>query len=198
MVCMHPDPATRWHHRFGAWLESAGCWVKDLGVWKGAAFAVGALLVVLWWIGLTRAEELVLGPSQKNADVVVLHGLVCFLMLVVGVVMMSPVVAPWVAGPLLRWIDGVYLGGSSIERPPLTFVVAERRMLEGRFADAAIEFERLAHWHPREVRPYVDGIRAARLGGDEELARRLYRRGARRCPQAVDQLRASLSAAANR
>ena len=65
-------------------------------------------------------------------------------------------------------------------------------MIEGRFEEAAIEFERLASWHPHVARIYVDGIRAARLAGNEKLARRLFRRGRLRCPREMGDLRASL------
>jgi hypothetical protein len=180
-----PVEAT-WRVRLADGLDAMGAWAQEKGAWRWVGFALGVGCVAFWWYRLwTVAGDGGIGT--------IAHGLITFAFLVAGAVLMSPMLVPLAARPFCRFIDSVYLGGSAIERPPLTYVVAERRMQEGRYEQAATEFERLASWHPGVVRLYVDGIRAARLAGDERTANRLFRRGRLRCPGALAALRASLA-----
>jgi hypothetical protein len=108
-------------------------------------------------------------------------GLFAFALLVAGAIFLAPTLVQWAAWPIFRLIDSVYLGSHAIERPPLTYDVAERLMRERRWQDAAAELERIAYWHPNEERAWREAIRCAELADDKAGADWLRRRARVRC-----------------
>jgi hypothetical protein len=187
---MNDSVGARWRARLSEGLDAMAAWAQEKGAWRWVSFGLGVILVALWALGLWGMPAS--GRGNFGAGFAAGYGLLSFAALVAGAILISPMLVPLAARPFCWFIDSIYLGGSAIERPPLSYVVAERRMQEGRYEEAAAEFERLAYWHPRVVRVYVDGIRAARLAGNERTANRLFRRGRLRCPAALEALRTSL------
>lgn len=167
----HDSPITRWD----GLTESVGEWCRDGGFWQWVGRVLGVVLVGVWaWM-----------IWGKNWDVerleVLAFGLLAFASLVAGAVLLAPSLVPWAAAPFLKFIDMVYLGSHEVERPPLTYDVAERLLRERRWLDAAGEFERIAYWHPNELRAWTEAIRCTKLAGDTAGAAWLYRRARRRC-----------------
>jgi hypothetical protein len=168
--------------------ESVRDWGGQAGFWTWVARILGVGLIgvwvwVIWWkIGIGGRLSGEDGGSAAAMGGGFGLGLVSFGCLVFGVVLLAPPLVPWVAAPLLRFIDSVYIGGHEIERPRLTYEVAERLLRERRWEAAAGEFERIAYWHPREERAWSEAIRCSVLAGDEAGADWLWRRARLRCP----------------
>lgn len=180
----HAPHESPWHLRVEAVMEAVLAWCQEKGFWVWAGRVIGVGLVAAWWLmvrGISKGEEGELGTVGQ--------GLIAFAALVAGAIFLAPSLVPWVVAPLHRFIDSVYLGSSAIEKPKLTYDVAEHMLKMKRYEDAAAEFERIASWHPQEARAWCDGIRAALAAGDEAWATRLHRRGLLRCPKASEQLR---------
>lgn len=164
------------------WLFSAGFWqwtARVLGIG-----CVGIWVAMIWGVKLGEhtVDEFNAAPSAYGIIGGIGTGLVSFAFLVAGAVLLAPSLVPWVASPLLRFAESIYLGSHAIERPPLTYEVAERRIREHRWQDAAAEFERIAYWHPTEERAWSEAIRCAELAGDTDGAAWLKRRARLRCP----------------
>jgi|GEM_PF-3522415 len=170
-------------------------WLGEAGWWMWVARVLGAGLVgiwvwMIWWkigIGGRLSGESMGSGAAMGAGLGL--GLVAFGCLVFGTVLLAPSLVPWVAAPFLRFIDSVYLGGDEVERPRLTYEVADRLVREGRWQDAAAEFEHIAYWHPREERAWTEAVRCSRLAGDVAGADWLLRRARLRCPAATTALR---------
>ncbi len=162
-------------------------WAKERGTWTWVREGIGVGLVAAWWLTLKSAD-----PYSEGFRDYFGKWLLSFSFLLMGAFCLAFTLAPLVAAPLLRFIDSVYLGASSVEAPPLNYAVAERRVQEGRWAQAAEEYERLARHHPREVRLYAEGIAAARRAGDAEMAERLLKRGRRFCPRQTGRFEAAM------
>lgn len=151
------------------WLTEAN-WRR----WSGRLLGFG--FVALWaWLIFWKIDE-------KNG----LFAAACiafpaFGSLVAGAILIAPTLASWVAAPFLKFIDSVYLGSHIIERPPLSFDVAERLIRERRWEDAAAELERIAYWHPKDARAWNNAICCLLKSGDSVAADRLYRRARVRC-----------------
>lgn len=190
----HTPHESRWHLRMDAAMEAVLAWCQEKGFWVWTGRVIGVGLLGLWvyliWgksaSDIAPAEGLVMEGGDVSG---VAYGLIYFAPLVASAVFLAPSLVPWVVAPLHRFIDSVYMGSSSIEKPKLTYEVAEHMLKMKRYEDAAAEFERIASWHPQEARAWCDGIRAALAAGDNAWATRLYRRGLLRCPKAADQLR---------
>jgi len=169
-------------HSLALWWEEMkerlGDWCREGGFWLWVSRGLGVFLVGVWgwmiwgrnWDGAHRLEALA-------------FGVFAFTSLVAGAILLAPSLVPWVAAPFFKFIDMVYLGSHHIERPPLTYDVAERLLRERRWLDAAGEFERIAYWHPKEVRAWSEAIRCTNLAGEKAEADRLYRRARLRCPE---------------
>ena len=162
-------------------LEALREWLFSAGFWTWMVRIVGIACIAGWaamiW-GRAEKDYAQDGPLGGFAT-----GLFGFAFLVAGTILLVPSLVPWVASPLLRFVDSIYLGSHNVEPPPLTYEVAERRIREGRWQDAATEFERIAYWHPGEERAWREAVRCAELAGDTEGAAWLKRRARLRCPR---------------
>ena len=157
--------------------ESLADWCREGGFWRWTARVLGVACVLVWVWMIWWEEE-----ARDSALSAIGQGLFAFGFLVAGAVLLVPTLVRWVAWPFFRFIDSVYLGSHDIERPPLTYDVAERLLRERRWQDAATEFERIAYWHPTEERAWREAIRCAELAGDAAGAEWLRRRARVRCP----------------
>ena len=148
------------------------------GFWQWTARVLGVGCVGIW-VGLIWGVD-----HEKNgmfgAFAISVLG---FAALIAGAILLAPSLAVWVASPMLQFVESIYLGSHSVDTPPLTYDVAERRILERRWQDAATEFERIAYWHPGEERAWREAVRCAELAGDSQGAARLKRRARLRCPR---------------
>lgn len=150
---------------------------------------IGLALLVAWWLCLEPKHS---GPEAAETKTIITLGesLLAFSFLILAAICWAGTLAPLLATPFIKFIDAVYLGGSSADKPPLTYAVAERRLQQHRWAEAAEEFDRITRLYPYEVRAYVEGIAAARRASDEELINRLKRRARVYCPEEAARLAA--------
>ena len=172
--------------------DGLSLWLQETRFWQWMCSIVGAGCIICWWCSiaalLRETEQYGLAELPRTLGYAMGRGVLSFALLVGGAIMLAPVLAPVAARPFLRLIDSIYLGGSNRERPPLVYSIAERRIQERRYSEAAEEFERLSFWHPYELRLYLDGIRVARWAEDYKTANRLFRRGRLRCASAMSLL----------
>jgi tetratricopeptide (TPR) repeat protein len=98
--------------------------------------------------------------------------------LIASVVIVAPEFIPWIASPFLRLLDTIYLP-SATEPPPVDYTLARFYRKRGRLDEAVQEYEKIVHYHPREVAAYAEGIQAAFEAGDAHTAARLYKKGRR-------------------
>ncbi len=165
-----------------AWFGFAGDSIEALvggngrrgWVWlrRGVAVVLGGIFWLLmakpFGIDFNALTRLLKVPPVVVSPVVVL---------VSAVILLLPDFIHYAAWPFTRWVESVYLGSGEIELPPLNYAPVDRALQEKRWQQAAFEFERISQWYSNEMRPYFDGIMAARLANDGDTARELFRRG---------------------
>ncbi len=99
--------------------------------------------------------------------------------LVVASLLLSPEMRPLVSSVFTGLIDLIYLPewGASV---PLDYTLADLYQDKGRTEAAIREYLRIAHYHPRELRPYLEALKLSRQSGEMELAAKIYKTGLRR------------------
>lgn len=144
------------------------------GMWVRRALAA-VLAGVFWWLATKpfRTED----DDGGNPFAALPFLVFSMAALISSAIMIAPDLVEYAARPFTRWIDSIYLGSGEIEVPPLNYAPVDRAIQEKRWQQAAFEFERISQWYANEMRPYFDGIMAARLANDGYTARELYRRG---------------------
>jgi hypothetical protein len=163
------------------WIETVKLalegWWRDGGFWRWTARGLWIFCILVWARKMGAATE-----AGDEMLVTFGNGLIASALLLIGAMLLAPTLVAWMSRPIFRFIDSIYLGGHAVERPPLNYDVAERRVREQRWQDAAAEFERIAYWHPKEERAWNEAIRCTQLAGDTAGAAWLYRRARLRCP----------------
>lgn len=166
-------------------------------MWTWAREMLGLLCLGVWWFSLGELKETSdqADPSTLHSGVNVIFGsgLIAFFFLGLAAVCRAKTLATLVAAPFIKFIDAIYLGGSSSEIPPLSYDVLDRRLQEGRWAEAAEECDRITRLHPYETRAYADGLAAALRAGENELVKRLRRRAQVYCPEVLTEFPESQS-----
>jgi hypothetical protein len=107
---------------------------------------------------------------------------VCFfgvIALLVVALLLSPEVRLLVSSLFTRLIDLIYLPGWGAS-VPLDYTLADLYQDKGRTEAAIREYLRLAHYHPQELRPYLEALKLSRQCGEVELAAKIYKTGLRR------------------
>lgn len=107
--------------------------------------------------------------------------------LMTGVILVSPELVWWAVTPIHRMLDHLLLP-SETETPPVDFRLARFYARGLRYEEACEEYTKIIAYHPEATDAYLEGIRAAALGGDPTVARKFYR-GARRYLRSRDERR---------
>ncbi|MGI8603259.1 MAG: hypothetical protein ACR2OZ_09690 [Verrucomicrobiales bacterium] len=156
---------------------------------------------IVAWVCLAVAAVIVVGPMQAGGTgwdagaVAVGMWLGVVALITLAAVLLAPELTLFVAGPLLRWVDSVYLGDAGApEQSPADFGLP-RRLLAERSYEAALEsYESLIRSFPDSPLLYREAIVAARLAEQNEEAGGLFRMGLHHCPQAARLLQEALFA----
>ncbi len=136
---------------------------------RASQWFAGLALLAGGFYALARARDL--GPALFGSA-----------MVVGGAVVLATRLAPWVAAPFLRFIDGIYLpGGAAGGDPPPNYRLA-RYYIRSRQLDLAIaEYRKILAYHPSAAEAYIALFDVlANHKGMRAQAARLYRRGLRK------------------
>ncbi len=135
--------------------------------WRWGLCAAGiALGAVIWFHGV-----------KDDPGHAFFHGLFA---MTISFFLVSASVAEWLASPLLRFIDSIYLPGSHGGKPPLSYElpIYYERYFRG---DEALEaYLAIIKHYPRQINAYAGAIRVCEQQLDDPAQARQWRRVAER------------------
>ena len=161
---------------------------------KRRAFVATRWLLAVALVAWTARQFLMAGRATVEMDGA-LHGIYALAGVLTAALLAAPEVVGWALTPLHRMVDAVLLPSGS-EPPPVDYTLAHFYRQQMRYEEACEEYLKIIHYHPRQRRAYLEGIDAASLAGQPELAGKFYRLGRRvfRGPQIRRQLQDALQA----
>ncbi len=110
-----------------------------------------------WGLGLwliVAAARALFALEEGSMPGIFATALFAFAKGILGIILIAPEVANWLASPLTRVIDSIYLPGGKEAHPPLDYRLADYYRTAGQHDEALAHYHEIVSHYPREGRAF--------------------------------------------